>query len=107
MKEQKISDFKALLQSLIADGARQIEVEYDHGELYVSVIQGDIGVGISPCETPEEKDHADAVLAELERTKSIQVGGKTYRLAFNITENFGEPCWLIQVSEKKDKESNK
>ena len=107
MKEQKTPDFRALLQSLIADGARQIEVEYDHAELYVSVIQGDLGVGISPYKTPEEKVRADAVLAELERAKSIQVGDKTYRLAFNITENFGEPCWLIRVSEKKDKKSNK
>jgi len=92
-------DFRAVLEGLIRDGAREIEAAYDHGELWVSFVEGPTAIGVARYTTEEEKDAADRTLGELRKAKAIEVSGRRYRLSFKYSESFGEPCWLIRVRE--------
>jgi hypothetical protein len=90
-----------LLAVLISDGARDIEVECSHGEWWVSVVQGNTGLGVARYATEQEKRQADRALDRLRRDKSIDVNGKRYRLSFRYSESFEEPCWRIRVAEAR------
>lgn len=67
---------------------------------YLSVIEGNTGVGVARYGTEQEKRQVDAALDLLRKEKSINVSGKTYRLSFKCRETFGEPSWRIRVSER-------
>lgn len=100
MKDKQQPDPELLLAILISDGARDIEVEDDDHEWWVSAIEGNTGVGVARYATEQEKCQVDAALDLLRKEKSINVSGKTYRLSFKCRENFGEPSWRIRVSER-------
>ena len=101
MKKKKPPRFRALLESLIADGIYEIEVEYHGPELLVCVVRGSLGFGVASYRSEEDKRAADAIIADLRKKKSIMVGDKIYRLTFTEQENFHEPSWRIRIRESK------
>ncbi len=101
MKDRKQPEFANLIALLISDGVNEIEVEYDDHEWWVSAIEGNTGIGVARYSTDQEKAWVDTELERLRKEKAISVNGKTYRLSFKNKDNFGEPAWLIRVSEKK------
>lgn len=107
MKTEKKPDLETLLAILISDGAREIEVECDHGEWWVSIVEENTAVGVIRYSTEQDMRRIDHSLDRLRKEKSISVNGRVYRLSFKYRENFFEPSWRLRVSEKKDQKSNK
>ena len=100
-EEPIVPEFQSLLESVIALGARQVEVEYDEGAYWVTVIEGHTGLGVARYESTQEQDHVYDTIQQLRKAKRIEVSGKNYFLKISTREDFGETTWIILVSEKK------
>ena len=100
MKLERQPKFDTLLSLLIADGVREVEVEYDDSEWWVQVIEGNTGIGVARYSSEPEKRYVDRVLERLEKERSISVNGQLYALRFKCREQFGEPCWRIRITRK-------
>lgn len=90
-----------LLAMLISDGAREIDVECDHNEWWVSVVEGNSSLGVARYASKEEMQRVDEAIDRLRKEKSIDVNGTSFRLSFRFSESFGEPCWRVRIAEKR------
>ena len=97
MKRNKSQDLLQILESLIGQGAHTLELDCDHHELWLSVVEGHTSLGLARFTTRAEMEQANALLARLRKEKAITVHDVKYRLSFTKTESFGEPCWTIRV----------
>ena len=98
----KQPDLESVLAGLVRDGARTIEVEFDRGDVWVSVVEGNTALGVTRYRTPDDRERACDIIGRLRKEKTLHVSGGTYRLSFKMTENSGEPTWTLRVAEKKE-----
>ncbi len=91
-----LADF---LKTAVEMGANNLEFEYEGGNLLVTALRGQDGVGIGSLKSnSQECRRLIDEIASLKKRKRVEIAGVTWRIAVSEYESFGEWAWRLKLS---------